>query len=350
MFEQLVALPAAERSAALPTLVAGDAELMRAVQRLLDADADSVAEARLPSVPSDRLARSLGEAASGSAHRSLRPPGLLGEGGMGSVWLAERHDVGFTQRAALKRIRAIGLGPAARARFAAEQRILARLSHPNIAGSTAASTRPASLFLAIEYVEGLPLTEYVDRAELDLNAILRLFLEACAAVAHAHQQLVIHRDLKPSNILVDQSGRVKLLDFGIAKLLDEFDAPQIMLTATGVRLYTPGYAAPEKPVRQSGRHHYRRVRARRAAVRAGLRATPFEVPSLSPIDWERALLTEEPLPPSRRPADDAHRPAVLRLRADSDAIVLKALRRDSAERYPSVDALAADLRAAGGCR
>ena len=176
------------------------------------------------------------------AYRLLR---LVGEGGMGSVYLAERDDGDFQQRAALKLIRADFLNDEARARFLRERRILAQLTHPHIAqlhdGGVAANGTP---YFTLEYVEGEPITKYCDARKLVIRDRLRLVLQVCAAVAYAHRNLIVHRDLKPSNIFVTNDGEVKLLDFGIAKLLDA-DTAQGQ-TATQSRMMTPEYAAPEQ--------------------------------------------------------------------------------------------------------
>lgn len=166
---------------------------------------------------------------------------LIGEGGMGLVFLGRREDLGST--AAIKVLRDAWLSPARRDRFLTEQRTLAELKHPGIAALYDADALPdGTPWFAMEYVEGLPITEYCERNGCDLRDRLRLFRGVCVAVQHAHRQAVIHRDLKPSNILVAAGGQVKLLDFGIAKQMDRAAAQ----TRTGVRLMTPAYAAPEQ--------------------------------------------------------------------------------------------------------
>ncbi len=266
---------------------------------------------------------------------------------MGSVWLAERRDDGFVQRAAVKLIRGIQPGPQVRARFAAEQRILARLSHPNVARLIDGGVTEDGLpFLALEYVDGAAIDRHVIATGLDLPAILGLFLEVCAAVAHAHAQLIVHRDLKPSNILVGREGGVRLLDFGIAKLIGGLDEDHTGLTTTGVRLYTPGYAAPEQ-LRGDAVGTATDIYALGALLYELIcGARPYDVASGSPADWERAVLAADPLPPSRvMPRASGGRSIPRAWRADLDAIVLKALRREPEQRYASVADLAADVRA-----
>ncbi|MGB3542173.1 serine/threonine-protein kinase, partial [Rubrivirga sp.] len=166
----------------------------------------------------------------------------VGRGGMGEVWRAHREGA-FEQAAAVKLVRP-GLGESLVARFRSERQILAGLDHPSIArlldGGKASDGRP---YLATEFIEGEPITTYCDTRRLGVNERLAVFAEVCDAVAYAHTRLVVHRDLKPSNVMVTDRGRVKLLDFGIAKLLD---ADGDGLTRTGRPVLTPAYAAPEQ--------------------------------------------------------------------------------------------------------
>jgi tRNA A-37 threonylcarbamoyl transferase component Bud32 len=222
----------------------GDPELRALVTALLDADAERGAElqaradaahdwfdahaTRLPEVPGYRVLQ------------------LIGEGGMASVFLAERLLGETVQRVALKRLRLNVYDRDERRRFEHEHRVLARLEHPNIARLLDAGIAPDGVpWFAMEFVEGQPLVAWCDARRLDIDARLALFVDACAAVQYAHQHLVVHRDLKPSNILVDAGGNVKLLDFGIARLLEP-DTGRPEGTRTELRRLTPGYAAPEQ--------------------------------------------------------------------------------------------------------
>jgi eukaryotic-like serine/threonine-protein kinase len=176
---------------------------------------------------------------------------LLGEGGMSSVWLAERTDVLLNRPVALKLPRAAWRHAGLAQRMAQEREILGLLDHPNIAriydAGVAADGQP---WLALEYVEGLPIDEHCRLHGLDLRARVALFKQVAEAVAHAHAKLVVHRDLKPSNILVTLGGTVRLLDFGIAKLVGEAQAGQPDLTVEAARVMTPRYAAPEQVLGQ----------------------------------------------------------------------------------------------------
>src|SRR5690606_30258012 len=175
-------------------------------------------------------------------YRLVRP---IGEGGMGTVYLAEREGAGFRQRVALKLVRAGYLDPRLGERFADERRILARLEHPGIARLIDAGTTPGGQpYLAMEYVEGHTLLAHADRERLTVEQRLRLFIEVCDAVHYAHQELVIHRDLKPGNILVGVDGRPRLLDFGIAKLVGQSEGGEGAVRTQP--WMTPAYASPEQ--------------------------------------------------------------------------------------------------------
>ena len=268
----------------------------------------------------------------------------LGAGGMGSVWLARRNDGRFEGTAAVKLLSAALLGPAGISRFRREGTILARLKHPNIAQLIDAGVSDAGQpYLVLEYVEGEPIDRWCDNRGLDVESRVRLFLDVLAAVAHAHANLVIHRDLKPSNVMVSNEGRVKLLDFGIAKLLagDDGDGATTWLTREGGRAFTPAFAAPEQLTGESvttatdvyalGALLYLLLSGRH----------PAAAPGASPADLLRAILETE----SGRLSDGVHDPRLRReLRGDLDLIVAKALKKRPEERYASVTALAEDLR------
>jgi len=266
----------------------------------------------------------------------------LGEGGMASVWLAERVDWPEQRRVALKlphdAWRRAGLVD----RFARERAILATLEHPHIARLYDAGVTPSGQpWLALEYVDGERIDRWCDEHAAGLADRLALFLQVCEAVAHAHARLIVHRDIKPSNVLVDAGAQVRLLDFGIAKLMQGDSAAETELTREAGRALTPEYAAPEQiqgePVGTAtdtysmgvllyellaGRHPYVPEHATLAA-----RA--------------QAALAAEPMHPSDAATDPARRRA---LRGDLDTILLKALKKRPEERYASADALAADLR------
>lgn len=263
---------------------------------------------------------------------------LIGRGGMGEVYLAERADGEFRQTVAVKLLRA-GLDSAqAVLRFRAEREILARLEHPNIARLLDGGVTEEGLpFLAMEFVRGEPITWFCEEKNLSIEDRLRLFLDVCRAVHFAHRSLVVHRDLKPSNILVTERGEVKLLDFGIAKLLEE--GPAEAATRTGLLLLTPEYASPEQ-VRGSGITTATDVYALGLLLHeilTGQRAQP--VADLSPLGVARAVCEEEP----KRPSAVVPQRLARRLRGDLDTIVATALHKDPARRYASAERLADDV-------
>ena len=243
LFHQAVDLSPAGRAAFLREACADDPaladEVLAAIAEddqgdsLLDHGVERAAEQMIGAGALERL-QEIGP------YRLVR---TIGEGGMGVVFLAERTDLGTS--AAVKILRDAWLSPSRRQRFAAEQRTLARLNHPSIARLFDAGTLgDGTPWIVMEFVEGVPLTDHVRTAPFPVEARLRLFLDVCEAVQYAHRHLIVHRDLKPSNVLVTADGRVKLLDFGIAKDIAEVrpvDAGQ-----TIARLMTPAYAAPEQ--------------------------------------------------------------------------------------------------------
>ncbi len=354
---ELLDLPARERAARLDAACAGDAELRRETQWLIDSaetDDDDTTPPQLLRIQS--IQHHLGQGridAHAPRHYALIE--RLGEGGMGQVWLAERSVGTLRQRVALKLLRG-GRAPNAGelSRFIAEGRILATLNHPNIAHllDTGSDTDHMP-FLAMEYVDGERLDRWCDAHELDLRARIGLFLKVCAAVEYAHGRLIIHRDLKPANILVNREGEPKLLDFGIARLLDGHLASH---ATTVLNAMTVAYASPEQ---------IRGETLGTASDIYSLGVVLYElVAGVRPFDHLRsehersnAIVSGQITPPSRAttlpaasnsPRDAAHEhraPHGRRIPADIDAIVLKALRREPAQRYASVGELAEDLRA-----
>jgi serine/threonine protein kinase len=299
--------------------------------------------------------------APGLAGQTLGPYTLIsqiGQGGMGSVWLAQRSDGRFERRVAVKFVNLALAGKGGEERFKREGSILGRLAHEHIAELVDAGvSQSGQAYLVLEYVEGDPIDQYCDQHKLDLDARIRLFLDVLAAVAHAHANLIVHRDIKPSNVLVTTGGEVKLLDFGIAKLMEgegQTGAATLLTHEAGSAL-TPQYAAPEqltgRPVTTatdvyalgvllyvllSGRH-------------------PLGSGPHSPAELVKAVLDIEPPHPSDAiTANDSkliaeRRGATLdklrrQLRGDLDTIVGKALKKNPPERYASVTGFAEDLQ------
>lgn len=276
----------------------------------------------------------------------------IADGGMGSVFLAERSDDEYRQTAALKVMTAQLLAKDAIARFRAERQILASLNHPNIAKLIdGGSTEERLPYLVLEYVDGQPIDRYCDEHRLTLPQRLQLFCKVCAAVDYAHRNLIVHRDLKPSNILVDDSGEPKLLDFGIAKLLESSSLDQtVAVTRQGMLLLTPEYASPEQ------------VRGEPPTVATDIYAlgvllyrmltgqSPYGGDVTSQHDMQRAIIESVPKRPSTAVtgADTLGRsasPAQLqkRLAGDLDNIVLMTLQKEPGRRYANASMLADDI-------
>jgi serine/threonine-protein kinase len=348
LVDQCLDLAQADRES---LLAQADPAVSAEARRLLEADARSGAVLDAPAgvlIPSALSA--IGgpspkqRAREGTLVGPFRLVSLVGEGGMGEVWIAERAGADFRQKVAVKLLHARGDAAGLAARFRLERRILARLTHPRIArlldGGTSEDGTP---WLAMEYVEGLSLTDHCGAKALSIEERLRLFAQVCDAVQFAHRNLVVHRDLKPRNVLVGADGEPKLLDFGIAKLLEdnsEGDADGT-LTRTGERPMTPDYAAPEQ-VRGEPATTATDVWALGVILHellSGVR--PYRGSYKSSGEIERAILEAAPSRPSTHAVEQSLR---RRLRGDLDAIVLKALRARPEDRYPSAEALASDVR------
>jgi len=282
----------------------------------------------------------------------------LGQGGMGSVWLAQRNDGRFERRCALKFLNGALVGRSGEERFKREGTILGKLSHPNIAQLVDAGISPTGQpYLVLEYVEGEHIDLYCDQRELDVEARIGLFLEVLLAVAHAHANLIVHRDLKSSNVIVRNDGRVKLLDFGIAKLLaDQAGLGEATaLTLEGGRALTPQFAAPEQ---LTGATITTATDVYALGVLLCVLLTgqhPSGSLPQSPVELVKAIVETESLHLSNlvmsaesqaRAEKRATTPEKLRrlLRGDLDTIVSKALKKNPQERYSSVTAFADDLR------
>src|SRR5262245_56663144 len=369
LFFNAAKLQGAERQAFIARETRGDQELERELLALLERGDERRA---------NPLTRTLGSgfALAPREERSLvgrvvakyQLVSVLGRGGAGTVFLGERADKQFSGKVAVKvvdRSQAADLGM----RFRAERQILASLNHPNIARLIdAGETEDGQPYLVMEYVEGQPLDQYCDENRLDLRKRLKLFMDICAAVQYAHQNLIIHRDLKPANILVTADGTAKLLDFGIAKLLNRNSVSNTAseLTRMNERLLTPEYASPEQiiggavttatDVYSLGIVLYRLL--------TGLR--PYDLSGVtSQLEMERSICVADPPRPSAnvlrsmqsQPAEGEQAIAALalarsisperlrrRLVGDIDAIVRRALRKEPQHRYSSVERLVADIR------
>lgn len=368
LLDQALDLPRGERAAWLAQLGEADATLRPQLEAML-ADAEDETTGGAAEAPGllgvlDAMPNLVGVAAEAklaSADPGLRQVGPycllrpLGHGGMGTVWLAERVDGALQRAVALKLPHASSLHqPTLAHRFERERDILAALEHPHIARLyDAGVTETGQPYLALEYVEGQPITTYCDDKQLPLRARVDLFLQVLEAIQYAHARLVVHRDLKPSNIFVTNDGQVRLLDFGIATLLDEADTPRTHAATEWAHApMTPDYASPEQIAHQPigtssdvyslGVVFYELVTGQR----------PYRLPRDTRGALEDAILGVDPTKPSRMPTTEAAasqralRPSGLRrqLRGDLDNIALMALRKSPVERYPSAEAFKQDLK------
>jgi eukaryotic-like serine/threonine-protein kinase len=348
-----------ERTAWLESLRAEDptlaADLAAALERMARLDREAfLAEDTSVLRPQSSLAgQELG-------NYTLETP--VGHGGMGSVWLARRSDGRFESKVAIKLLNAGLVGRASEERFRREGAILARLSHANIARLLDAGVSVAGQpYLVLENVEGQRIDGYCDARALGIAPRIRVFLDVLAAVAHAHAHLIVHRDIKPSNVLVTHDGQVKLLDFGIAKLLEDELPPGAELTRDGTRALTPEYAAPEQvlgaPVTTAtdiyslGVLLYSLLAGQHPAGPEGRSAADL-VKAI--VDTEPARLSDVVVSTRTLPPEALHTNAVRRgetperlrrvLRGDLENIVSKALKKRPQERYASIAEFAADLQ------
>jgi len=277
------------------------------------------------------------------AWRVLR---VIGRGGMGEVYLAERADASFDKQVALKLVQGM-MTPAAHARFDAEKQALARLEHPHIARLIdAGETERGWPYLVMEYVAGMPIDHYL--ADRDIDEVLAIFLQVCDAAAYAHRQLVLHRDIKPSNILVAGEGNAKLLDFGIAKLLQSAEGPEDSHTVE--RAYTPEYASPEqvfgRPIGVASDVYSLGVLLYRLLTGV----PPYTFEPGDTVGLVRSLSEDTVIAPSRAILGEtvqfggARRRRSRLLVGDLDTIVRTALKKQPERRYVSVDAFAEDIR------
>jgi eukaryotic-like serine/threonine-protein kinase len=352
LFHQATELPAADQRAFLESQSPNDPGLIEEVLVLLgeDSRADSMLDQDIAHVAHQVLDES--SATDTPPFKEFGPYRILrtlGEGGMGVVYLAAREDLG--SQVAVKVLRDAWLSPARRARFAVEQRTLAQLNHPFIARLyDADSSADGTPFFVMEYVEGVPLTSFCREHRCTIAKRLQLFREVCEAVLYAHQHAVIHRDLKPSNILVKDDGSVRLLDFGIAKQIENLGEATDQ-TRTGLRLMTPAYAAPEQ------------IRGEQIGIQADVYSLgvvlyellagrlPFDVTGATPAQAEKTLTEAVPEKPSstaqkRLTSDGPQNNSQVAGKsswADLDVLCLTAMHKDARQRYQSVEALIRDV-------
>jgi eukaryotic-like serine/threonine-protein kinase len=365
LFEQLVDVHGADRAAQLDESCGGDADLRLSVESLLDLDRSR----------EDPLLNAIGAAAEslledhrdrliGTRVGSYRIVSILGHGGMSIVYRAERDDAQYQQTVAIKVLQHATLHPRLRSRLHSERHILATLDHPSIARLIdSGDLEDGTPYLVMEHVDGESMDVFCDSRTLFIRERLELFIEVCAAVHYAHRNLVVHRDIKASNIFVTDEGAPKLLDFGIAKLLaPESLSHTLPVTRLQERILTPENAAPEQVL---GRPITTATDIYALGVLLYLLLTgrsPYRLLSYSQLQLERAICMDDPARPSQmvvsklKGETDSDRSRIsdrrglspqrlrARLTGDLDAIVAMAMRKEPDRRYPSVEALADDLR------
>ncbi|MEZ5499084.1 MAG: tetratricopeptide repeat protein [Steroidobacteraceae bacterium] len=358
-FARALSLQGEQREIFVAEFAAAEPALGAELRRLLSADGDADAELVDPiAATAASLARERGDPWVGRVIGAWTITRRLAGGGMGAVFLAERSDHQYEQAAALKVMAAQLVAPEAIGRFKSERQILANLNHPFIAKLIdGGSTDEGVPYLVMEYIDGMPIDQYCDGKRLRVAERVALFRKVCEAVDYAHRNLVVHRDLKPSNILVDAQGNPRLLDFGIAKLIEADSARHtVAMTREGTRVMTPEYASPEQ------------VRGQPVSVATDVYSlgvllfrlltgqSPYGANPTTPLEIARAIVELDPRRPStavsltgsdaqvgehRRVSLDVLRRALL---GDLDNIILKSLQKDPERRYPTAEALAADLR------
>jgi eukaryotic-like serine/threonine-protein kinase len=336
--DQALELAPEERGGWLASLQARDAGLAGELAELLRTGEEVHREGFLEGSPAPLLEQSSLAGMTVGAY-TLQAP--IGEGGMGSVWLASRSDGRYDAKVAIKLLKLALIGHAGEERFRREGQLLARLTHPNIARLIDAGVAPGGQpYLVLEHIEGEPIDRYCEAAGLDVTQRVRLLLHVLSATAHAHANLIVHRDIKPGNVLVSRQGQVKLLDFGIAKLLEE-QPHASELTLEAHRVLTPEYCAPEQLLGEP-------VTTATDVYALGVLLYlllcgqhPAGAATGSPAQMVKAVLDQVP----RRISEVADSTRLKRtLRGDLDNIVAKALKKRPVERYLSVNELADDLQ------
>jgi eukaryotic-like serine/threonine-protein kinase len=321
-----------ERTAMLKRLCAGDSTLLREAEKLLSYDASvfeefaEFAASRLRQDERDRTGERLG------AYAIVKE---LGRGGMGAVYLAERADGQFEKRVAIKILKRGTDTDEVLRRFRTERQILANLEHPNITRLLDAGTTTDGLpYFVMEFIEGTPITRFVQRANLDLQGRLKLFLKICSAVDLAHRHHIVHRDIKPTNVLVSQDGEPKLLDFGIAKLLSAESDDEI--TAAAEQRLTPLYASPEQTVGQQ---------ATISSDVYSLGALLYELLAGNPPNrGSNRDVSHNEVPGPQLPSEAiTDRKTKIQIQGQLDRIVAKAMQRDATRRYSSAADLSQDI-------
>ncbi len=341
VFQQAADLPAGERAAFLDAETAGDEDLRKQVEAMLEGlTGNVIAPAIEEAIKEFKGPGVLPDSFSGQRMGGYQLFECIGKGGMGAVYRAKREE--FDQQVAVKIVHPGIAGGRLANRFIAERRILSSLEHPYIARLIDGGSFEGLPYLVMEYADGVPVHHFCRDGKLDVRGKLELFQKICAAVQHAHQKLVVHADLKPSNILVLKDGTPKLLDFGVAKLLDPVLGDSGPLTDTGWRPMTPEYASPEQ------------IRGEQITVASDVYSLgiilyllltgerPYELKNHSAAELEQIVGTAPVATPSAKAKEDTRLRKVLE--GDLDNILMMALRKEPERRYPSVERFSEDIR------
>jgi len=350
VFEEALETSRAERPAFCQRTCGDDKELRQEVESLLEShdQAGTFLDQEIQFVPGDLVEESASTLRLGEVVDRYRIIREIGRGGMGAVYLAERADAEYEKQVAIKLIKRGMDTDSVLRHFRNERQILAGFDHFNVArlfdGGTTESGLP---YFVMEYVDGLPIDEYCYKYARSISERLKLFREACAAVSYAHRHLVIHRDIKRTNILVTADAVPKLLDFGIAKILQQGDGAQPPATMTGLRLMTPECASPEQirgePVTTASDVYSLGV----VLYELLTGSSPYRFTSRALRDVERAITEQEPTRPSTAAPESNRKSEIANrkfLRGDLDNIVLMALRKEPDRRYQSVEQFSEDIR------
>jgi len=364
LFSEAIKLPAEQQQQFVKHACKGNIELEKKILAMIFSESDEKKSNFFDKAISNQVTSLLNERFGveiGEKIGSYLIESQIGQGGMGKVYLGKRADETFQQNVAIKIISDQNISQQSIQRFETERQILANLEHPNIARLIDGGTTEKGLpYIVMEYVKGKPLTDYCISNRLKLEERLRLFSQVCSAINYAHQNLVIHRDIKPSNILVTESGEVKLLDFGIAKLLVEDEEKNLDITQDNLRIFTPSNASPEQIIGQP-------ITTRTDVYELGallyqlLTDSPlFHIESEVRAALEKAIIETTPTKPSiylkkqqsKRADDDkvivgkgySRVISSKYIHEDLDTITLKALKKDPQRRYQSANELADDIQ------
>lgn len=349
ILDQILDLPKEERRSFVEQTYSDQPELKSKIYEYLHSITESEGWLEDPDYYKDELLTDLAEEVEeipaeksliGATLGSYTIKKLIAEGGMGSVYLADRSQEDFKHQVAIKIIKNGKATPENINRFKREQRILARLNHPGIAqlydGGITGEGFP---YIIMEYIDGIPITEYCKKNQCDIEQKITLFEQVLEAVRNAHENLTIHRDLKPDNILINRSGKVKILDFGISKLLE--DDEDLIITKTGSRLLTPRYAAPEQIKQEQITTATDIYSLGMVFYKLLTDADPFDLDNLTQYQVEQTIIHEEP----EKPSENVSTPSLKRkLRGDLDAITLKSIRKEPGQRYRVANEFLEDLK------